>query len=221
MEIHQGGACHHGSVPTLTDLARNLTSLSGPDLEWLHALVSDWQLLADLSFADLILWVPLRGPDDELGPGWVAVAQMRPTTGPTSFPDDVVGSQLAPGERPVLDTARVEHRIHRESDPDWTSGVPVRAEAIPVTRDGRVKEFLWTNPHSWFQLVVKDSSGKEVEWSIEGGSPNGLSRSGWKRTSLKPGDKAVAVIHPLKDGTNGGSLVTVSVNGVQIGGARS
>ena len=90
-----------------------------------------------------------------------------------------------------------------------------------VTLEGTVKEFQWTNPHSWIQLVVKDASGKDVEYSIEGGSPNGLSRSGWKRTSLKPGDKAVAVIHPLKDGTNGGSLVSVSVNGVQIGGARS
>ena len=127
-----------GNVPTLTDLARNLTSLSGPDLEWLHSLVSDWQLLADLSFADLILWVPSRAPAGALNSGWVAVAQMRPTTGPTSIPDDVVGSQVAPGERPVLDTARVERRIHRESDPDWTSGVPVRAEAIPVTRNGWV-----------------------------------------------------------------------------------
>src|SRR6201996_1269654 len=90
-----------------------------------------------------------------------------------------------------------------------------------VTLEGTVKEFQWTNPHSWIQLVVKDASGKEVEYSIEGGSPNGLSRSGWKRTSLKPGDKAIAIIHPLKDGTNGGSLVSVSVNGVQIGGARS
>ena len=125
-------------MPTLTDLARNLTSLSGPDLEWLHSLVSDWQLLADLSFADLILWVPQRGPADSANPGWVAVAQMRPTTGPTSFPDDVVGTVVGPGERPVLDTARRERRIHRESDPDWTSGVPVRAEAIPVTRDDRV-----------------------------------------------------------------------------------
>jgi two-component system, sensor histidine kinase PdtaS len=123
-------------VPTLTDLARNFTSLTGADLEWLHSLVSDWQLLADLSFADLILWVPSRGPEGALNSGWVAVAQMRPTTGPTSFPDDVVGSQVAPGERPVLDTARLERRIHRESDPDWTSGVPVRAEAIPVTRNG-------------------------------------------------------------------------------------
>jgi two-component system, sensor histidine kinase PdtaS len=146
-------------VPTLTDLARNYTNLSGAELEWLHSLVSDWQLLADLSFADLILWVPLRAPagsqdvpaaqdpaaqdpavqepDAESGPGWVAVAQMRPTTGPTSFPDDVVGSQVSPGERPLLDTARTEQRIWRESDPDWTSGVPVRAEAIPVTRQGR------------------------------------------------------------------------------------
>jgi two-component sensor histidine kinase len=125
-------------VPTLTDLARNLTGLSGPDLEWLHSLVSDWQLLADLSFADLILWVPLRVPEGVPTAGWVAVAQMRPTTGPTSFPDDVVGSQLGPGERPVLDTAMTERRIHRESDPDWSSGVPVRAEAIPVTRGEQV-----------------------------------------------------------------------------------
>jgi two-component system, sensor histidine kinase PdtaS len=137
-KIYPHRPCHHGNVPTLTDLARNLTSLSGPDLEWLHSLVSDWQLLADLSFADLILWVPQRPPESDQDAGWVAVAQMRPTTGPTSFPDDVVGSQVGPGQRTVLDSARRERRIHRESDPDWTSGVPVRAEAIPVTRDGRV-----------------------------------------------------------------------------------
>ena len=125
-------------MPTLIDLARNYTSLSGADLEWLHSLVSDWQLLAVLSFADLILWVPVRAPEGALNSGWVAVAQMRPTTGPTSFPDDVVGTQVGPGQRPLLDTARSERRIWRESDPDWTSGVPVRAEAMPVTRNGRV-----------------------------------------------------------------------------------
>ena len=137
-KCHPSGACHHGKVPTLTDLARNYTSLSGADLEWLHSLVSDWQLLADLSFADLILWVPLRPPEGALDSGWVAVAQMRPTTGPTAFPDDVVGTQVGPGRRPLLDTARGERRIWRESDPDWTTGVPVRAVAIPVTRSGRV-----------------------------------------------------------------------------------
>ncbi len=90
-----------------------------------------------------------------------------------------------------------------------------------VVLDGTVKEFQWTNPHSWVQLIVKDpATGKDVEWSIEGGSPNGLSRYGWKRTSLKPGDKAQVTIHPLKDGTNGGSLAGVTVNGVKIGGSN-
>src|ERR1700712_423176 len=87
-----------------------------------------------------------------------------------------------------------------------------------VTLEGTIKEFQWTNPHSWIQIMAKDASGKEVEYSIEGGSPNGLSRQGWKRTSLKPGDKAVLIMHPLKDGTNGGSLVSVSVGGQKVGG---
>ncbi|HEU4679229.1 MAG TPA: DUF6152 family protein [Terrimicrobiaceae bacterium] len=89
-----------------------------------------------------------------------------------------------------------------------------------VTLEGTIKEFQWTNPHSWIQVMVKDPSGKEVEWSIEGGSPNSLSRNGWKRTSLKPGDKVVVVTHPLKDGSPGGSLVSVSVNGQLVGNPR-
>jgi two-component sensor histidine kinase len=120
-------------VPTLTDLARRHTNLAGADLECLHALVSDWQLLADLSFADLILWAPLRDAS-----GWIALAQIRPTTGPTSFQDDVVGTKAEPADTALLDTARAERRIWRESDPDWTTGVPVRAETIPVTRAGEV-----------------------------------------------------------------------------------
>jgi hypothetical protein len=47
-------------VPTLNDLARSHTSLGEADVEYLHSLVSDWQLLADLSFADLILWAPAK-----------------------------------------------------------------------------------------------------------------------------------------------------------------
>jgi two-component system, sensor histidine kinase PdtaS len=120
-------------VPSLSDLARRHTVLTGPDVEWLHALVSDWQLIADLSFADLILWAPLRD-----GTGWLAVAQMRPTTGPTAVHDDVVGLRIKTGDRPLLDAALAERRICREGDPDWTSGVPVRSETIPVTRADRV-----------------------------------------------------------------------------------
>jgi two-component system, sensor histidine kinase PdtaS len=121
------------TVPTLNDLARRYTSLTPADIEWLHALVSDWQLLADLSFADLVLWAPLQDQS-----GWVVLAQMRPTTGPTTFHDDVVGSFGAAGARPFLDAARQERRICREGDPEWTRGVPVRRESIPVTRGGNV-----------------------------------------------------------------------------------
>ena len=89
-----------------------------------------------------------------------------------------------------------------------------------LTLDGVVKEFQWTNPHSWVELLVKDGAGKEVEWSIEGSSPNNLARFGWKRTSIKPGDHVLAVIHPLKDGTVGGSLVKITVKGQVVGAQK-
>jgi Family of unknown function (DUF6152) len=86
---------------------------------------------------------------------------------------------------------------------------------------GTIKEVQWTNPHIWVQVLVKNAtSGDVVEWSIEGGSPNGLSRQGWKRSTLNAGDAVEMVIHPLKDGSNGGSLVRVSVNGKLVGTPR-
>ena len=120
-------------MPTLNDLARSRTDLADADIEWLHTLVSDWQLLADLSFADLILWAPARYQG-----GWLAMAQMRPTTGPTSLQDDIVGTLAGPEDQHLLEQARQQRRIGRESDPDWTRGIPVRTEVIPVTRAGRV-----------------------------------------------------------------------------------
>jgi len=127
-------------VPSLNELVRARTVLDEADLEWLHALVADWQLLADLSFADLVLWVPTR----DLG-GYVAVAQMRPTTGPTAYLDDVVGTWVARGRRPLLDAALDEGRIAREGDPEWRDDVPVRVETIPVRRYGRVLAIIARN----------------------------------------------------------------------------
>jgi two-component sensor histidine kinase len=124
-----GESTHDALVPTLSDLVARHTTLDEADLDWLHSLVSDWQLLADLSFADLILWAPLLGES-----GWIAIAQMRPTTGPTVYHDDIVGSVAAKGERHLIDTAWNERRICREGDPDWSTGVPVREETIPVRR---------------------------------------------------------------------------------------
>jgi two-component sensor histidine kinase len=118
-------------VPTLNDLARR-AQLTPPDVDWLHTLVSDWQLLADLSFADLVLWAPAMSE-----PGWVALAQIRPTTAPTAFADDIVGIRSSPEERPFIGAAIEQRRICREGDPEWTSGVPVRHESIPVLHKGK------------------------------------------------------------------------------------
>ena len=120
-------------MASLTELVRASTDLDADDREWLQVLVADWQLLADLSFSDLVLWLPCRD-----GEGYVAVAQMRPTTGPTAFQDDLVGTRTARGHRPLLDIALDEARIVREGDQELRSDVPVRMEAIPVRRGDRI-----------------------------------------------------------------------------------
>jgi hypothetical protein len=80
-----------------------------------------------------------------------------------------------------------------------------------LTLDGTVKEFQWTNPHTWTQLQVTNPQGAVEEWAIEGGSLNALARQGWKRTSLKPGDKISMKIHPLKSGEKGGSFMSATL----------
>ena len=80
-----------------------------------------------------------------------------------------------------------------------------------VEMKGTVKEFQWTNPHSWLQVMVRDPSGAEKEWSLEMGSPGGLARSGWRPKTVLPGDQVTVTIHPLKDGSAGGQLLTVTL----------
>ena len=86
-----------------------------------------------------------------------------------------------------------------------------------ITLDGTVKEFQWTNPHVWIQLVVPDASGKPQEWGVECTSVNFLRREGWDKGSLKPGDKVKLLIFPLKDGSHGGQLNKV----VELNGSTS
>jgi hypothetical protein len=74
---------------------------------------------------------------------------------------------------------------------------------------GTVTGFQWTNPHSWIELDVPDANGKITHWSIEGGSVVGLAREGWTRHTLKPGDQISLVMHPLRNGEHGGSLMGV------------
>jgi hypothetical protein len=78
-----------------------------------------------------------------------------------------------------------------------------------VTLEGEVKEFQWTNPHAWLQVMAPNSKGERVEFSFELGSPNNLARSGINKNTLKPGDKVTIEMHPVKDGSNGGALARV------------
>jgi Family of unknown function (DUF6152) len=76
-----------------------------------------------------------------------------------------------------------------------------------VTVEGTVKEFRWNNPHVFIQLLVKTDGG-EAEWSIEMTSPEHLARVGWRPGTLKAGDKVSLVIHPMRDGSNGGQYLS-------------
>ena len=81
-----------------------------------------------------------------------------------------------------------------------------------TTLTGTIKEFQWANPHAWIQIIVTDGQGRATEWSVECGSANMLARTGWKRSTLKPGDTVVATVNPLRDGRPNGALVTITLS---------
>ena len=127
-------------MPLLNEIVKAHTGLGPDDVAWFDRLLADWQIIADLSFADLVLW--LRDRDER---GFWAAAQMRPTTGPTALVDDVVGTFLPAGRRRMLDQAWDRGRTVREGDPEWSEDVPVRVEVIPVRRAGHVIGLIMRN----------------------------------------------------------------------------
>jgi hypothetical protein len=78
-----------------------------------------------------------------------------------------------------------------------------------VTLTGTVKQFQWSNPHCWIQVLVADKAGP-VEWSVEMGSPSQLYRGGWRPSILHSGDPIVVVVHPMRDGSKGGLFVSAT-----------
>ncbi|WP_375476679.1 sensor histidine kinase [uncultured Jatrophihabitans sp.] len=121
-------------MSALTDTLATRTALTSEQADHIARLVGEWQLLSDLAFADLLLWVPVALPAAEAGsvPAFLCVAQCRPTTGPTAYQHDQVGVVLRGGRIAPLRVAYLETRIFREVDPDWDGDLPIRREAIPV-----------------------------------------------------------------------------------------
>ncbi|HET8559890.1 MAG TPA: sensor histidine kinase [Marmoricola sp.] len=160
-------------MPSLTDLAQAHTDLGPEEVAWLSLLLADWQIVADLSFADLVLWLP-----DREGRGFWAGAQMRPTTGPTAYVDDVVGTFVPAGNRPLLDAAWRDGRIARDGDPEWRDDVPVRVEAIPARLGERVVAVVARNTNlqgvrtpSRLELAYLQAAGELTRMIAAGAFP--------------------------------------------------
>ena len=100
----------------------------------------------------------------------------------------------------------------------WTTAAVLCAAALPaaahhsfamfdqtkvMTLDGTVRQFQWANPHAFIELDVT-ARGRTKRWAIELNSPNNLTRQGWRRSSLKPGERVTVRIAPLRNGNPGG-----------------
>lgn len=117
----------------LVALAREHSDVTEAQLQRMRALVADWGLIADLAFADLVLWLPTWN-----GGGYIAAAHRRPETGRTIFLEDVIGDFVPKGRRPVMDRALVSARPQTASIFDGT----VQLDVYPIVVDGSVIALL-------------------------------------------------------------------------------
>jgi hypothetical protein len=125
-------------MPAIEEFLRGRSPLGDEQIHRLRELIADWQLLSDLSFADLILWVPLRKDFKSWPTGYVAVAHIRPTTAATLFPHDVIGEEITYGARPNIDQALSSAEIVRDTQPEPLGERMVKEETIPVMVDNHV-----------------------------------------------------------------------------------
>ena len=120
-------------MATLADRIMAVSDLDRRQAEHLRTLCSSWQLLADLSFSDLLLYVPTRGHDE-----FEIAAQLRPFTSQTLYPQDMVGSRFTQPEQPIVERAFREGNIWAQDDPVLVDGIPIRMDAVPVRFRGDV-----------------------------------------------------------------------------------
>lgn len=102
----------------------------------------------------------------------------------------------------VLGTVTVPAQAHH-------SGAMFEPEKV-ITLEGTVKEFEYTNPHSWLYVTVRDAQGAETVWGFESEGPSALMRAGIKPNALRPGDQVTVQTRPLRDGRPAGAWVSVT-----------
>lgn len=120
------------------NLVEEANALSQQEVARLGELVAEWQLLADISFADLVLWIPIRNDEKSWPEGHRAIAQIRPMTAATVFSHDVVGEKVNWGERPNIDHSLSTGEIVRETEPQQFGEIKIKEETIPVLFNNKV-----------------------------------------------------------------------------------
>jgi two-component system, sensor histidine kinase PdtaS len=123
-------------MSTLGDLLAEHTVLPGNAVDHLHAVVGEWQLLADLSFADYLMWV--RRDDGAL----VCVAQVRPNTAPTVLLADAVGTRNEADDMPLVTDAFNSGTIGRQNPAGQQDSLGLNVEAVPVRYNNDVVAVL-------------------------------------------------------------------------------
>jgi two-component sensor histidine kinase len=125
-------------MASIEEYLHGRSPISAKEIHKLRELVADWQILSDLSFADLILWVPIRKDTLSWPTGYIAVAHIRPTTAATVFSHDVIGDEIGWGERTYLDEALSSAEIVRDTEPQLFGDIMIKEETIPVLMDEKV-----------------------------------------------------------------------------------
>ena len=118
-------------MPTLVELTSNNTALSDDDVEHLQALVAEWGMLADISFADLLLYAPASSA---AGTNWLVVAQVRAATGQTLYHTDLVGEFADDTDRPYIAAAAQTAQIQKGEITPANYPDPVNMTAIQIGR---------------------------------------------------------------------------------------
>ena len=123
---------------SIDEMIASQTALTQEDRARLMELLAEWQLLSDLSFADLILWTPKRKDYQSWPDGHLAIAHIRPTTAATVFAHDVIGNVINWGSNPRIDHSLSTGEIDRDSEAELVGEILIKEETIPVAFNGRV-----------------------------------------------------------------------------------
>ncbi len=119
---------------SLTQLAEEASNnaLSEKDIEWLHLLLADWQVLADLAAADLVLWLPTDADR------FIAAAHCRPATSTTVHVDDIIGLHLPAAREVELKRAIATGQVVKSASAHWAGTYSMMETCVPVLHDGRI-----------------------------------------------------------------------------------